>query len=105
MQFVFSLVICLSLAIGTKGQFCCSDLKTQLTTDQVCDGKSDCPMTETSHGGEDEEGCEGSGPIDELELDELDWCKTAEPAGASNTIGITTFAMILPALLSVLRLL
>ena len=32
--------------------------------------------------------------------EEQDWCKTAEPAGASNTIGIATFALILPALLS-----
>ena len=29
-----------------------------------CDGKSDCPLTETSSGGEDEENCaEGSGQV------------------------------------------
>ena len=29
-----------------------------------CDGVSDCPVTEISNGGEDEEGCEGSGDFD-----------------------------------------
>ena len=30
----------------------------------MCDGKNDCPLTETSSGGEDEEGCaEGSGQV------------------------------------------
>ena len=30
---------------------------------QRCDGKNDCPLTETSAGGEDEENCEGSGQV------------------------------------------
>ena len=30
---------------------------------QRCDGNSDCPLTETSSGGEDEENCEGSGQV------------------------------------------
>ena len=31
---------------------------------QRCDGKNDCPLTETSTGGEDEENCdEGSGQV------------------------------------------
>ena len=28
---------------------------------QVCDGKDDCPSTESSLGGEDENGCDGGG--------------------------------------------
>ena len=31
---------------------------------QVCDGVDDCPMTEVSGGGEEEDGCEGSGLSD-----------------------------------------
>ena len=37
---------------------CCSFL-TLLT--QLCDGTYDCPQTETSDGGEDENDCEGTG--------------------------------------------
>ena len=36
----------------------------------MCDGKNDCPLTETSSGGEDEEGCaEGSGQVDDYDDD------------------------------------
>jgi len=101
MKFVLSLLICFSLAMVARGQFCCNDLKTALNSDQVCNGISECPMTETTPGGEDEEGCEGSGG-EEQELD-LDWCKT-ETGGAPSTVGLT-FGPLLAALLSVLRLL
>ena len=30
---------------------------------QRCNGVNDCPQTETLSGGEDEEGCEGSGQV------------------------------------------
>ena len=37
---------------------------------KMCDGKNDCPLTETSSGGEDEEGCaEGSGQVDDYDDD------------------------------------
>jgi len=101
MKLVLGLLICVSLAMVTEGQFCCNDLKTALNTDQVCNGIMECPMTETTPGGEDEEGCAGSGS-DEQEWD-LDWCK-AELSGAPSTIGLT-FGPLLAALLSVLRLL
>merc|ERR1719222_1618496 len=106
MKFVFSLFICLSLAIVTKGQFCRTDIKTQLETDQVCNGINECPLTEDNDGGEDEEGCEGSG----MPQEGLDWCKiesstpsTTSNPNTANTIGLTTFGLLLPALLSVLR--
>ena len=36
----------------------------------MCDGKNDCPLTETSSGGEDEEGCaEGSGQVGDKDDD------------------------------------
>jgi len=105
MKFVFSLLICFSLALVAKGQFCCNDLKTQLRRDQVCNGISECPMTETTHGGEDEEGCEGSGDEEQDLPDGLDWCRTEEEESSSGTIGLTFAGPLLPALLSVLWLL
>jgi len=68
-------------------------------------------MTETTDGGEEEEGCEGSGNEEVLEPEGLDWCKTeesssTEEAGASSgTIGLMFAGPLLPALLSALRLL
>ena len=41
-----------------------SDKQTCLDKSQVCDGVDDCPMTEVSGGGEEEDGCEGSGLSD-----------------------------------------
>ena len=35
-----------------------------------CDGVSDCPLTETSNGGEDEEGCEESSG--DFEISDID---------------------------------
>jgi len=60
MKFVVSLLICFSLAMVARGQFCCNDFKTALNSDQVCNGISECPMTETTPGGEDEDSCEGT---------------------------------------------
>merc|ERR1712130_903414 len=41
--------------------FLCSDGSTCLSPAQVCDGMADCPRHEEGEGGEDEEGCSGSG--------------------------------------------
>merc|ERR1719331_3514130 len=41
--------------------FLCTDGLTCVGPAQVCDGISDCPQHEESEGGEDEEGCSGSG--------------------------------------------
>jgi len=41
--------------------FLCKDGSTLISIDKRCDGNSDCPLTEISSGGEDEESCEGSG--------------------------------------------
>merc|ERR1712109_109806 len=46
------------------GFFLCKDGLTRISSNRMCDGKNDCPLTETSSGGEDEEGCaEGSGQV------------------------------------------
>ena len=50
-----------SLGPGQQEEFTCEDGETRLAGSQVCDGLVDCPVTETGPGGEDEEGCEGSG--------------------------------------------
>jgi len=44
--------------------FLCKDGATLISIDKRCDGKNDCPLTETSSGGEDEDDCpEGSGQV------------------------------------------
>merc|ERR1711962_846454 len=65
---IFGLFLLLLLrASSTEGdkRFCCSDGKTSITSDKVCDGDEDCPLSESGPGGEDEEHCpqevEGSG--------------------------------------------
>ena len=41
--------------------YLCRDKQTCLDESQVCDGVEDCPLSEVSGGGEEEEDCEGSG--------------------------------------------
>merc|ERR1719474_941947 len=98
MKLVLGLLVCLSLALVAEGTFCCKDLKTSLKDEQVCNGRSDCPQTETGRGGEDEENCEGSGILAE---DDLDWCKSSGKSKFGFDLGpwLAVFA------LSALRLL
>jgi len=99
MKFILSLLVCLAFgSVVVEGTFCCKDRKTSLSDDQVCNGRSDCPQTETERGGEDEENCEGSGILTE---DDLDWCKSGAKSKFSFDLGplLAVFA------LSVLRLL
>jgi len=49
--------------VSRAANFLCKDGATLISIDKRCDGKSDCPLTETSSGGEDEENCEGSGQV------------------------------------------
>jgi len=50
--------------VSRAANFLCKDGATLLSIDKRCDGKNDCPLTETSSGGEDEEECaEGSGQV------------------------------------------
>jgi len=50
--------------VSRAANFLCKDGTTLISIDKRCDGTSDCPLTETSSGGEDEENCaEGSGQV------------------------------------------
>jgi len=52
--------------------FLCDDQQTCLSEDQVCDGVSQCPPTETSPGGEDEEEGSGCGELDnDIDIEDL----------------------------------
>merc|ERR1712001_130017 len=47
-----------------RDNFSCKDYHTCVPACRRCDGVSDCPRTEITEGGEDEEGCESSGDFD-----------------------------------------
>ena len=66
--------------------FLCGDKQTCLDESQVCDGVDDCPMTEVSGGGEEEEGCEGSAAQD---------CQEGERKDDMIVATSTTAAMML----------
>jgi len=49
--------------VSRAANFLCKDELTLISIDKRCNGVNDCPQTETLSGGEDEEGCEGSGQV------------------------------------------
>jgi len=49
--------------VSRAANFLCKDQLTLISIDKRCNGVNDCPQTETLSGGEDEEGCEGSGQV------------------------------------------
>merc|ERR1719204_1248852 len=48
----------IALEINKKFRFCCKDQRSWIHRSHMCNGAADCPRTETSDGGEDEEVCE-----------------------------------------------
>merc|ERR1712037_1094477 len=65
--------------------FLCKDGLTCVGPAQVCDGISDCPQHEEGEGGEDEEGCAGSGGGQPDELATTDASVTEDEDDSSVT--------------------
>merc|ERR1712226_1352251 len=97
------LLLCLTIQ-PLQGNFCCKDQQTWFHDDKVCDGVADCPLTETSQGGEDVTACEGCGDGEDGEGYEgpLDWCQDPQDAPGIGAGPIAGIAVLVVAVVAVL---
>ena len=85
-------LLCVMLSVITYGisqntPFLCLDGETQIEREKVCDGSPDCPMTESSPGGDDEQDCR-SGDLPRPKIVIVGATGTGKSSMANSLLGL-----------------